>query len=163
MARQPQFNTYQKSSRAPSSLSIVPSWPKLALDWTPQVWVPPLARAPRARDLGHPHRKSGTPNSRRVVGSRCFLTPPPSQLPVPMVGETRQAAPDSRVKKTPSRQSRSCKVCRARKVKVRRDTNRRGAQIADGRDRPGPLPCSTDVLQRDGESSAVGLRQYRLR
>ncbi len=141
--------TIQHLSEIVQSSKLPVNCPNLTLDsvdWAPQVWVPPLTRAPRARDLGHPHRKSGHPNSRRAVGSRCFLTPPPSQLPVPMVGESRQAAPDSRVKKALSRQSRSCKVCRARKVKVR-ETNRRGAQIADGRDRPGPLPCFTDALQ----------------
>ncbi|KAJ5369158.1 uncharacterized protein N7496_008918 [Penicillium cataractarum] len=37
-----------------------------------------------------------------------------------MVGESRQTAPDSRARKAPSRQSRSCKVCRARKVKCDR-------------------------------------------
>ncbi|CEJ61206.1 hypothetical protein PMG11_09743 [Penicillium brasilianum] len=37
-----------------------------------------------------------------------------------MVGELRQVAPDARGRKPPSRQSRSCKVCRARKVKCDR-------------------------------------------
>ncbi|KAJ5964007.1 uncharacterized protein N7479_003883 [Penicillium vulpinum] len=37
-----------------------------------------------------------------------------------MVGDTRQFAPDSRVRKAPNRQSRSCKVCRLRKVKCDR-------------------------------------------
>jgi hypothetical protein len=36
----------------------------------------------------------------------------------PMVGASQHTVPGSRVKKAPSRQSRSCKVCRARKVKV---------------------------------------------
>ncbi|KAJ5649520.1 uncharacterized protein N7484_003243 [Penicillium longicatenatum] len=37
-----------------------------------------------------------------------------------MVGELRTSAPDSRVRKAPNRQSRSCKVCRLRKVKCDR-------------------------------------------
>ncbi|KAJ5708791.1 transcriptional regulator family: Fungal Specific TF [Penicillium malachiteum] len=37
-----------------------------------------------------------------------------------MVGELRPSAPDSRVRKAPNRQSRSCKVCRIRKVKCDR-------------------------------------------
>ncbi|KAF4767855.1 hypothetical protein N7455_000055 [Penicillium solitum] len=37
-----------------------------------------------------------------------------------MVGGTQQLVPDSRVRKTPNRQSRSCKVCRLRKVKCDR-------------------------------------------
>lgn len=36
-----------------------------------------------------------------------------------MVSDTRQLPPDSRVTKGSNRQSRSCKVCRLRKVKVR--------------------------------------------
>lgn len=45
---------------------------------------------------------------------------PPSELPLPpMISGTQQFAPDSRVRKGPNRQSRSCKVCRLRKVKVR--------------------------------------------
>ncbi|KAJ5641648.1 transcriptional regulator family: Fungal Specific TF [Penicillium lividum] len=37
-----------------------------------------------------------------------------------MVGESRPSAPDLRVRKAPNRQSRSCKVCRLRKVKCDR-------------------------------------------
>lgn len=37
---------------------------------------------------------------------------------IPMPGQSRSAAPDSRVRKALNRQSRSCKVCRSRKVKV---------------------------------------------
>ncbi|KAJ5103209.1 hypothetical protein N7532_003738 [Penicillium argentinense] len=37
-----------------------------------------------------------------------------------MAGDTRQLANDSRVRKAPNRQSRSCKVCRLRKVKCDR-------------------------------------------
>ncbi|CAI7652468.1 unnamed protein product [Penicillium bialowiezense] len=51
-----------------------------------------------------------------------------------MVGDTRQFL-DSRARKAPNRQSRSCKVCRLRKVKVRLS-----AQIAVGSLPPNPLP-----------------------
>ncbi|CDM26300.1 transcriptional regulator family: Fungal Specific TF [Penicillium roqueforti] len=37
-----------------------------------------------------------------------------------MIGGTQQSVPDSRVRKAPNRQSRSCKVCRLRKVKCDR-------------------------------------------
>lgn len=65
-----------------------------------------------------------------------------------MVGESRPAAPDSRVKKAPSRQSRSCKVCRARKVKVR-DTNRRGLGSRTGGTVPETVALFQRCLQRD--------------
>ncbi|KAJ5280467.1 transcriptional regulator family: Fungal Specific TF [Penicillium angulare] len=42
-----------------------------------------------------------------------------------MVGELYPSAPDSRVRKAPNRQSRSCKVCRSRKVKAEEIKNLR--------------------------------------
>ena len=57
-----------------------------------------------------------------------------------MVGDTRQVANDSRVRKASNRQSRSCKVCRLRKVKVR-SNNLLRARISDRpwSKREGPL------------------------
>ncbi|CAI7674864.1 unnamed protein product [Penicillium pancosmium] len=54
-----------------------------------------------------------------------------------MVGDTRQVANDSRVRKASNRQSRSCKVCRLRKVKVP------CSQIAPGRTGGRDRSCRT--------------------
>jgi hypothetical protein len=84
----------------------------------------------------------------------------------PMVGASLQTAPDLRVKKAPSRQSRSCKVCRARKVKVRETRESSEvlrSRIANGRDGPSrPLPCFTELKvhrssRTDLDYSAQGL------
>lgn len=66
-----------------------------------------------------------------------------------MVGDTRQFL-DSRARKAPNRQSRSCKVCRLRKVKVRLS-----AQIAVGSLPPNPLPMRPTVRHEANVTSVI--------
>lgn len=79
-------------------------------DWGGPSYTPPPREEISDKSTGNLTRL----NPAAPLVTTCFPPPPPCILP--MV-ESPQTA-DSRARKAPSRQSRSCKVCRLRKVKV---------------------------------------------